>query len=305
MEIMASSAPSNGTKLSRRRFVKAALIGSAGLAFYSGELERHWIEISQTEVRIPGLRPAFDGMRIVQLSDIHLDLYTEPLFLSHAVHRINQLKPDAVFLTGDFVTGIKGLHRYRAVRNLVHNAAHRCASILGGLDCPQRYAVLGNHDVHVGAEVVIEALTENAITLLRNACLPIERSGARFWLAGLDDAVEGRPDPDRAIPAAIRNQPSEPVILMCHAPDYADHLLTMPAGRAVSLMLSGHTHGGQVRLPFIGTLQQTLPELGKKYIQGWFRLQNLQLHVNRGLGTVGIPFRFDCPPEISLITLRA
>lgn len=302
---MAFSGPSTGSKLTRRQFAKAALIGSAGLALYAGEVERHWIEVTQADVRIPGLHAAFDGMRIAQLSDIHLDLYTEPFFLRHAVQRINRLKPDAVFLTGDFVTGMKGMHRFRKLGRLMDGVAYHCAGILRELECPLRYAILGNHDVNVGAAVVTAALKENGIPVLRNSSLPIERAGSRFWLAGLDDPIEGNPDPDLAIPEAIRNVPSEPVILMCHAPDYADDLLTYPAGRAVSLMLSGHTHGGQVRMPFVGALPNFLPVLGRKYIQGWFRLQNLQLHVNRGLGTVGVPFRFDCPPEISLLTLRA
>jgi hypothetical protein len=99
-------------------------------------------------------------------------------------------------------------------------------------------------------KVVTEALRSNAITVLNNAYVPIERAGARFWLAGLDDPVEGVPDPELAIPQSIRNMPHEPIVLLCHAPDYVDDLLTRRRrARAVSLMLSGHTHGGQVRLP--------------------------------------------------------
>jgi predicted MPP superfamily phosphohydrolase len=89
---------------------------------------------------------------------------------------------------------------------------------------------------------------------------------------------------------------------MCHAPDYVDFLLKQPAGGTVALMLSGHTHGGQVRLPFMGATQ--LPEMGRKYVEGWFRIGALQLYVNRGIGTIGVPFRFNCPPEITLFTLR-
>ena len=88
-----------------------------------------------------------------------------------------------------------------------------------------------------------------------------------------------------------------------HAPDYADELLAHLAGTPIDLMLSGHTHGGQVRLPFVGALD--LPPGGKKYVEGWFRLGSMQLYVNRGIGTIGLPFSFDCPPEISLFTLRA
>jgi hypothetical protein len=111
------------------------------------------------------------------------------------------------------------------------------------------------------------------------------------------------PIPELAIPESIRNVPHEPIVLLCHAPDYVDDLLPTPAGRALSLMLSGHTHGGQIRIPLIGAT--SLPPLGHKYVEGWFRFGNLQLYVNRGLGTVGLPVRFNCPPEITLFTLRS
>lgn len=283
--------------------MKGALGAATGLALYGCEIERHYIQIHRSSVLIPGLHPAFDGMRIAQLSDIHLEIFTEPFFLRHAVHRINQLNPDAVLLTGDFVTEVKGGHRFPALHRFLENAAQQCADILRELDCTQRYAVLGNHDIDVGAARVSSALTDNSITVLRNSYAPIERGGGRFWLAGLDDALEGRPQPNLAIPEKIRNIANEPVVLMCHEPDFVDDLLAGASGQAVSLMLSGHTHGGQVRLPFIGPL--TLPPLGKKYVEGWFRLNHLQLYVNRGLGTVGVPVRFDCPPEITLLTLRA
>jgi uncharacterized protein len=302
IETMEFSGPFSPLKLTRRQFVRTALIGAAGLAVYSGEIERHFLEVTHKDVYLQGLHAAFDGMRIAQLSDIHLDIFTEPFFLQHAVRRINELKPDAVFLTGDFVTGTRGMHRLPKLRKLAQGTAWQCAEILKQIACPLRYAIVGNHDVHVGAEVVAEALTDNGITMLRNTYMPVERGGGRFWLAGLDDPVEGVPIPDLAIPESIRNVSGEPVVLMCHAPDYVDRLLVHPAGSAISLMLSGHTHGGQVRLPLVGEF--TLPPLGRKYVQGWFRLANLQLHVNRGLGTVGVPFRFACPPELSMLTLR-
>lgn len=283
--------------ITRRRFLVASTCAGAGLALYGTEIERHWIEVAQRDVFLPGLPQAFDGFRVAQLSDIHIDAYTEPFLLRNAVQRINHLKPDAVFLTGDFVT--RGI----LPRMLAVASAWQCASLLNQLECPCRYAILGNHDVLVSRDFVKEALIESAITVLDNAYVPIERGGARFWLAGLDDPVEGFPDPGSAIPVSIRNLAHEPVVLLCHAPDYVDDLLAMPEGRAVSLMLSGHTHGGQVRMPFAAPL--TLPPLGRKYVEGWFRFGNLQLYVNRGLGTVGIPVRFDCPPEITLFTLRS
>ena len=287
--------------MNRRHFLTGGLCGAASLALYSGEIERHWVEVSHRDVYLPGLSAAFDGMRIAQISDIHMDEFTEPFFLRHVIDRINQIKPDAVFITGDFVTStiVMDIGATRFARG----AAWHCANILNGLECKALYASLGNHDINVGAKQVSAALVANGITVLRNACLPIERGGGRIWLAGLDDPLEGHPDLDLAIPASIRNGPNEPIVLLSHAPDYADHLLTQPAGEAVDLMLSGHSHGGQIRFPLVGAL--VLPPLARKYVKGWFQLGHLQLHVNRGIGTIGLPFRFDCPPEITSITLRA
>ncbi len=281
----------------RRRFLTASACAAAGLALYAGEIERHWIEITRRDIFLPGLPTAFDGFRAAQLSDIHLDQFTEPFFLRDAVNHINRLNPDAVFLTGDYVT------LELLPRRFLIGPAWQCARLLNNLQCPNRYAVLGNHDVLIGHNQVIAALSANGITVLDNACLPIERASGRFWLAGVDDPVAGNPDPGAAIPASIRGVPHEPIVLLCHAPDYADQLRTLPAGKAVALMLSGHTHGGQIRLPLAAPL--ALPELGRKYVEGWFRFGDLQLYVNRGLGTVGVPFRFNCPPEITLLTLRS
>jgi predicted MPP superfamily phosphohydrolase len=268
-----------------------------GLALYAGEIARHWIEVSSRDVFLPGLPPAFDGFRIAQISDIHMDEFTEAFFVRDVVDRVNSLNPDAVFLTGDFVTA------EFASRKFAIGAGWQCAGILNELTCRQRYAVLGNHDVMIGTDEVSEALTDNEIIVLRNHYMPLERSGGRIWLAGLADPLQGSPDPEATIPASIRNLPLEPIILLCHAPDYVDDLLTLPSGHAVSLMLCGHTHGGQVRLPLIGPM--ILPQMGRKYVEGWFRFGRLQMHVNRGIGTVGLPIRLDCPPEISLLTLRA
>ncbi len=301
---MPSLLPPATEPVSRRRFLKASVCGAAGLALYSTAIERHWIEISHHDFVLRGLPAAFEGVRMVQLSDIHLDLFTEPFFLRHAIDCINRIRPEAIFLTGDFVTAATGFRRGPKLGSVkfARDAAWQCANMLTKLECKALYAVLGNHDLDVGADVVAAALTANGINVLRNAYTPIERAGDRIWLAGVDDPLEGHPDPESAIPASIRNVPNEPVVLMCHAPDYVDRLLTQPAGQAVDLVLSGHTHGGQVRLPLVGAM--VLPVLGRKYIEGLFRFGRLQLFVNRGLGTVGVPFRLDCPPEITVITLR-
>ncbi len=283
-------------KLTRRGFLVAGLAGASGLAFYSGEIARHLLEVTHLEIRLPDLPAAFDGFHIAQLSDIHLDEFTEPFFLHYAVDRINRLQPDAVFLTGDFVT-----HELLP-RKWSIPSAWKCADLLGKLECRDRYASLGNHDVTVSADAVTEALAASNITVLRNSFCPLERGSSRLWLAGLDDAVEGHPDIDRAIPEFLRGRAEEPVLLLCHEPDFADVIVKHRAGPSVQLILSGHTHGGQIRLPFVPPM--ALPPLGRKYIEGLFQLETTQLYVNRGLGTVGIPFRLNCPPEIASITLR-
>lgn len=283
-------------KITRRTLLKTLLYGSAGLALYAGEVERHWIDVVHREIRLKDLPEDLDGWTIAQLSDIHLNEFTEPFLLREAIGHINRLQPDMVLLTGDFISD--GL----LPKKMTIRSAWECGSILTELTCRRRYAVLGNHDLLVGANEVADALQSQGIPVLRNAYLPVERGKSRMWLAGLIDPVVGRPDPEKAIPVSIRNQPQEPVILMCHAPDFADTLLAHPVGRSIALMLSGHTHGGQVRLPFVGALR--LPPGGKKYVEGWFPLGGMQLYVNRGIGSVGLPFRFDCRPEITHLTLR-
>lgn len=293
---MAKSPIPSAFHLTRRRFLTAGFGAAAGLALYSGEVARHWIELTYPEIRIPNLPAAFDGFRIAQLSDIHFEQYTEPFFLQMAIDHINRLRPDAVFLTGDFIT-----HEFLSRTFSVH-AMWKCARLLQSIECTQRYAVLGNHDAIVSPVAVTTALAASNIMPLRNSFCALERGNARIWLAGLDDVIEGHPDVNQAIPESIRNRPDEPIVLMCHEPDYADNILAHPAGQSISLILSGHTHGGQVRFPFVGAMVK--PDWGEKYVQGLFRVGNIQLYVNRGLGTVGIPFRLNCPPEITLMTLR-
>jgi len=285
--------------ITRRRLLKGGLafgLTGAALGLYAGEGERHWIDLTRRTFTIPGLPEAFDGYRAVQLSDIHLKAWTEEWFLRDAVARINALHPDAVYLTGDFVSEAPDSPQWPI------ECGWKCAQILRSLTCPHVYGILGNHDLLSAPDEIARALTENGVQMLRNTSVPIERGDARFWLAGVDDPLKGKPEPDKAIPEKIREIPTEPVIFLCHGPDYADYLPHMPCGRSVSLMLSGHTHGGQVRVPFCPPL--SLPDMGRRYVEGYFRLRHLQLYVNRGIGTVGVPFRFDCRPEITEITLR-
>jgi predicted MPP superfamily phosphohydrolase len=271
------------------------MIGAAaagiGIATYSGTHARHELEISHHTFPIKNLPDAFQGFRIAQLSDIHLEEYTEPYFLERAVQRINALRPELVLLTGDFIS------RGPRPDAFAIKTAGLCAEILSGLKAPQRYGILGNHDAAVGSTPIIAALEAHGTPILVDSYIPIERGSDHFWLAGAQDAGVIGCDLSLAIPP----MPEAPVIFMCHEPDFADQVVQHPRFKNIDLMLSGHTHGGQIRLPIAGPL--VLPPMGQKYIQGLYHFDHMQLFVNRGLGTVGLPFRLNCPAEITEITL--
>ena len=275
-------------RITRRAFLGLSAASAAGLGLYATEISRHEISIEEHTVHLARLPDAFRGMRIVQASDFHYAEFTEPWFLREVVRRINHLRPDLVLLTGDFVSFGPMPHSY------ARHCAPACAEILSALDCPLRYASLGNHDYVIGSEPVAGALREHGIPVLLNSAIPLERDGQRLWLAGLGSACEGAADPDRAIPRAVA---TEPVIALMHEPD----VLPRIARYNVDLMLSGHTHGGQVRIPFLPPFH--LPAFGRHYLEGWFRLGPTQMYVNRGIGAVGLPVRFRCPPEITIFTL--
>ncbi|MEO6803357.1 MAG: metallophosphoesterase [Granulicella sp.] len=278
--------------VTRRDFLAGAAAIAAGITLNAGLIARHTIDLVSQTLPINRLPDAFHGFRIIQLSDIHLDEFTEPAFLKLVLYRINQLAPDLVLLTGDFASyGPLPLSYSR-------KSILRCADILKALACPQRFAILGNHDTTIGSRFVVAALAASNIPTLVNSYVPIERGNQRFWLGGVDDPGTSYPILDLAVP----QHPDGPVILMAHPPDFADAVAQHPRGPLVDVMLSGHTHGGQVCLPFLGPL--VLPPMGKKYVAGLFRFNQMQLYVNRGIGTTGVPFRLNCPPEITLLTLQ-
>jgi predicted MPP superfamily phosphohydrolase len=262
------------------------------MALYSGEVARHEISVVSQQIAIDKLPAAFHDFRIVQISDIHFDEYTEPLFLRRVLAEVNALAPDLVLLTGDYIS------RVPLSYDFVVGAMHRCGEVLREIACPQRFAVMGNHDTFLGVTIVQPVLAAAGIPLLLDEHVPIERGGQRLWLCGVNDPVTCIPDLAQAVP----EKPDGPVILMSHGPDYADEVLAHPRGSLVDLMLAGHSHGGQVRFPLVGAMHTPLG--GKKYVEGLFRLGRLQLYVNRGIGTVGVPLRLNCPPEITLFTLQ-
>ena len=292
MDLYPAEARRSESKLiTRRKFIIGSSAAGLGLATYAGTHGRHQIELTKRTIPIRNLPDAFQGFRIAQISDIHLEEYTEPFYLEEFVRRINALKPDLVLLTGDFISA--GPRAF----SFAHKAAGVCAEILEGLTCPQRYAILGNHDVTVGPEHVIQPLQAHGTPVLVDSYVPIERGKDHIWLSGACDPGTSTCYLDMAIPP----MPNAPVIFMAHEPDFVDTVVQHPRFPLIDLMLSGHTHGGQVRLPVLGPL--ILPTMGKKYVEGIFHFDHMQLYVNRGVGTVGLPFRFNCPSELTELTL--
>lgn len=278
--------------VTRRTFLKAGVFAAGGLALYAGEFERHWIDVHYVDIRLTNLPEAFRGFRIAHIADFHYGEYSEPTFIRSVVRAVNALRPDLIALTGDFVSSGP------MAKRISIDFAYHCADLLAKLECPQKYAVMGNHDVLVSRVDLTDALVSKGIPVLHNHAIPIEKEGTRLWLAGVADVSTGN---EANLSAAIprgRLAAAEPLILMAHEPDYADQVI----GSGVDLMLSGHTHGGQVRIPFMPPMN--LPPMGRKYVEGHFFLNDLQLYVTRGIGTVGMPFRFRCPPEITVITLN-
>lgn len=205
---------------------------------------------------------------------------------------VNGLKPDLIVLLGDFVS----MPSFSSDDQKAASFAEPCSRLLARMNAVEGlWAVLGNHDVNTDPKRVRHALEVQGITILANGSIPISRQGARFWLAGVNDVLSRTAD----LAQTIQGIPGdEAIILLAHEPDYADHVAQHP----VDLQLSGHSHGGQVRLPYLPPLY--LPEMAKNYYLGLYQVGPLTLYTNAGLGTIGVPIRLNCPPEITLITLR-
>ena len=286
--------------LSRRKFLKgsAVTLGAGTLAIagdgFFGEPSHP--QLVRIDITLPRLAAELDGFTIVQLSDFHYDEEFTIIPIRKAIEIVNGLHPDLIVLTGDFVT-IPPISDYLHTAKYGAHAAEPCADILAKLRSRLgSFAVLGNHDTDSDAPRIISALQSRGMTILENRSIPIEQRGKRLWLAGIADALVGKPNLD----AALHDVPTgEPVVLLAHEPDFADHA----AKRYVDLQLSGHSHGGQVRLPIIGA--PFLPEMARKYPWGLYHIGPTTLYTNAGLGTIRVPVRINAPPEVSLFTLRS
>ncbi|RIK45509.1 MAG: metallophosphoesterase [Chloroflexi bacterium] len=287
-----STRTSTRRRFNRRRFLQ--LLAGAGLALggaagYTRLIEPHWVEVDELTLPIPRLSPAADGTRFVQISDIHLSEYFSPDRLSDALARVRRLAPQWVVLTGDYVG-----HSAESAQGLVEP--------LRQLGIPV-YAGFGNHDHWTDRPTVQRYLEAAGATILLNQALAVADD---LWLAGIDDVWSGRPD----LAAALRDIPSRATaVLLAHEPDYFDYLIQTDA--PVTLQLSGHSHGGQVRFPQSEpdaaghySWAPILPKHGRRYPIGLRTIGTRMVYTNRGLGVWPVPIRFNCRPEITLITLR-
>jgi len=265
---------------------------AAALAGDSILLEPNLPRILRREFALPRWPVRLNGFTIAVLSDFHYDAYFSVHPLHAAIPMVNQLRPDLVVLAGDFVTAPD----FGDVSKAAFDAGP-CARLLHQIAAPHGlWAVLGNHDCDTDPEHVTRALLAENIRVLANQSQPIERDGSRIWLAGVNDVLSGSADVATTLKGVPRG---EAVVLLAHEPDFADEVCKFP----VDLQISGHSHGGQVRIPLLPPL--FLPELARKYVWGTYYVGLLPLYTNAGLGTVTLPVRFNCPPEITLLTLRS
>ena len=281
---------------SRRQFLRLSIaLGGAGLVGLAAEAalaESHRPVVERIEVALRQLPKELDGLTIAHLSDFHYDSPASAGVIRTAVEITNGLAPDLVVLTGDYVT----LYPFE-IRSRAAEDSKPCAQVLADLHAPMGvFGVLGNHDYLSDPRLVTRSLEAHGVTVLRNFNLRIERRGARLWIAGVDDVLGGEASLDKA----LRGIPRDGItVLLAHEPDYADSV----AQHAVDLQLSGHSHGGQIRFPLLGAVY--LPPMAHKYPYGLNQIGRLKVYTNRGLGTIFVPVRLGCPPEITLLTLRS
>lgn len=275
-------------ELSRRQFLTglaaAPLVAVSATAAYARLIAPYHYEVSETDVFLRDLPERFEGFRIAQLTDVHHSRIVGIDEVRRTVDLANSTKPDLIALTGDYTTSYR---RY----------IEPCAEALGSLNAPEGvWAVLGNHDHYTDRELTTRALEHNRIAVLNNANTTLRRGPDVLQLSGIDDWSWAGTNWSRALYGLDQKRPT---VLLSHQP----RVLDLAESQKVALILSGHTHGGQIDLPLIGPPARfATAEL--KYAQGLFRRGDTQLYVSRGTGVIGLPLRFGVRPEIAVLRLR-
>jgi len=273
--------------ISRRKFLgRAVLLGASGVAGTAayGCWEAANIRVTRRTVAVPNLTPAFEGKTVAVLADLHHGPFVGIEFIREAVTLTNLLAPDIIALVGDYAhTGGKA-----------HTELPPCLAALSSLSAPLGvFAVPGNHDMQRGGAVYRELIAGTPLADLTNRNQLVTVNGEQLWLAGVDDLWWGKPDLSHALAGIPANAA---VVLLSHNPDFAE---LRPDAR-VGLMLSGHTHGGQV---YLGKAPWVPSRFGEKYRYGLVQGPASSVFVSRGLGEAGVPLRINVPPEVCLLTL--
>lgn len=281
--------------MNRRSFLKKAIgffftfVGiSIGGFYYSKEIETSKLHIQKEIIRSPKITNAFHNKKIIHFSDTHIGFHYSVEDLSVLVNEINKLSPDIIVFTGDLIDNPE--HSYED---------SEIGQTLKKLNAPDgKFWIYGNHDHGgYGTDKILHIMNEGGFKLLQNSNILLENNNEKLCLAGIDDVMLGKPD----LGAALHNIDSDIfTILLAHEPDFADEAALFP----VDIQLSGHSHGGQIRLPVIGHLYT--PRLAEKYVLGKYLVKNrLKLYVNGGIGTTRIPYRLFCEPEVHQYTLKS
>ncbi|MBM4764338.1 metallophosphoesterase [Bacillus sp. B15-48] len=286
-------------KISRKSFLKytfGSLFALAGIStggyFYAHEIEPRMLDVTHHKIINSAIPPAFDGFKIVQFSDTHIGFHYDLNQFQKLIAKINNLEPDIIVFTGDLMDDPSD---FKETEKISRNLRDLNANF-------GKFAVYGNHDHGgYGSDIYRDIIESSGFSLLVNEAEKIELlNEASIYLLGVDDAMLGKPSLDET----IKNIPEKSYkILLSHAPDLASAATTYN----IDFQLSGHSHGGQIQIPFYGPL--VTPPQGKKYTEGFYYLgdedKGLTLYVNRGLGTTRLPFRFFSKPELTLFTLSA
>ncbi len=242
------------------------------------------VEVTCLEISVERLPPAFDGYRILHVSDMHAGSRLSRTSVRDRLHELRAPCADLVVFTGDLAASERALEE--SADALAELSAHDGS-----------VAVLGNHDHWIGEERVTGALAARGIVVLGNGHLKLQRNGDALYIVGVKDASYVKRDDLEQAFAGV--PPEAPAIMLTHSPD----IIYKPLSRRASLVLSGHTHGGQVVLPWIGPLYVPT-RLGRRRMSGLLQAEGQLVYINRGLGEVFPPMRLGCPPEVALLTLR-
>jgi uncharacterized protein len=267
--------------------ILATLAFAIAIMLHAIYIEPTWYEVKEVPVKLPHLAKAFDGYKIVQITDIHADRFFKVGNLSEIVRQINAQKPDLVVLTGDYIT-----------KGDVEPAVGAIADSFRQIVAPDGVlAVLGNHDYWTNNKLVTKVLSQYQIRVLKNELFTLQRNKEELVIAGIDDVWSGK---GRELSTVLQQLGTKKgAIALVHEPDFADETA---ATKQFDLQLSGHSHGGQVRLPFS---DRVLPYLGRKYPYGRYQVGEMIQYTSNGIGMGGLPVRLNCRPEITSIVLHA